>query len=131
MSSIRILLADDHQNVRTQIRARLSRESDFQIVGEAAHSEQAIEQALAARPDVVLIDPIMRDGHGLMAVHQIAQSLPHTALIVLTAYSDTVLQMELRRLGVRHILDKEVASERLVETIRRVINQTSQGGQQE
>lgn len=127
MCPIRILLADGHQNVRTQVHTRLSHEPGLEVVGAAATSEQAVELALATQPDIVLIDPIMPDGHGLLAVSQIAQGLPRATLIVLTAYSDTVMQMELRRMGVRQILDKGIESERLVETIRGVAKPTSTG----
>jgi DNA-binding NarL/FixJ family response regulator len=120
MKPIRILLADDHLNVRTQIRARLGREPGFEIVGEATNSEQAVNFALKTKPHVVLIDPIMRDGRGVVAVSNIAEQLPHTAIIVLTAYSDTILQMELRKIGVGRILDKGIESERLVEIIRKL-----------
>src|SRR5512139_1884683 len=117
MRPIRILLVDGHENVRTQIRARLAREPDFVIAGEAATSELAQELAQSARPDLILIDPIMRDGHGLLALQQIAQASPQTVLVVLTAFSDTSLQMDLRRAGVSQILDKGIASERLVDII--------------
>ena len=118
MEAIRILLADDHDQVRVPIRARLSRESDLQIVAEAATSESAVRAALATTPHVVLMDPIMRDGHGLVALSQIAESLPHTAIIALTAYADTALQMELHHLGVACILDKGIESQQLIQTIR-------------
>src|SRR5207247_3949893 len=118
MAPIRILLADDHDQVRVPMRARLSRESDFQIVAEAASSDSAVKAALVTIPNIVLMDPIMRDGHGLVALAQIAESLPHAKLIALTAYADTALQMELRRLGAAAILDKGIDSQRLVETIR-------------
>jgi DNA-binding NarL/FixJ family response regulator len=127
MCPIRILLADGHQNVRTQVLARLSHEPGLEVVGAAATSEQAVEFALAMQPDIVLIDPIMPDGHGLLAVSQIAQGLPLATLIVLTAFSDTVMQMELRRMGVRQILDKGIETERLVEAIRGVVKSTSTG----
>jgi DNA-binding NarL/FixJ family response regulator len=118
MERIRIMLADDHDQVRVPMRARLSREPDFEIVAEAATSESALKAALATTPQVVLIDPIMRDGRGLIALTQIAQALPQTILIALTAYSDTALQMELRRVGVASILDKGIETPHLVDKIR-------------
>ena len=120
MYPIRLLLADDHANVRTQIRARLSHENHFEIVGEAADSAQTIKIALAEKPHIVLIDPMMRDGQGLDALRQISTSLPATALVVLTAVSDTATQIELRKLGVRGILNKGIDSQQLVETLREI-----------
>ncbi len=114
MGPIRILLADDHRGVRTQMRARLSHEPNFLIVGEAENSAQAVECALTAKPEVVLIDPMMRDGLGLEATRQIAARLPDTAVVVLTAFADTAQRIELRKAGIHHILDKGIESQRLV-----------------
>jgi DNA-binding NarL/FixJ family response regulator len=114
MAPIQILLADDHPGVRAQIRARLSHEPGLVIIGEAENSAQAVECALAARPHVVLIDPMMRDGLGLEATRQIAARLPQTAVVVLTAFADTAQRIELRKAGTRHILNKGIESQRLV-----------------
>jgi DNA-binding NarL/FixJ family response regulator len=114
MAPIHILLADDHLGVRAQIRARLSHEPNFVIIGEAENSAHAVECALAARPNVVLIDPMMRDGLGLEATRQIAARLPETAVVVLTAFTDTAQRIELRKAGTRYILNKGIESQRLV-----------------
>jgi DNA-binding NarL/FixJ family response regulator len=117
MARIHILLADDHPGVRAQIRNRLSHEPDFNIVAEAENSAQAVECALSARPHIVLIDPMMRDGLGLDAIRQIAARLPETAVVVLTAFADTAQRIELRKAGTRHILNKGIESYRLVEIL--------------
>ncbi|MGB8644919.1 MAG: response regulator transcription factor [Anaerolineae bacterium] len=118
MESIRILLVDDHASVRARIRDRLCHETDFEIVGEAETSAQAIECALALRPHIVLIDPMMRDGLGLEATRQIATRLPDTAVVVLTAFADTAQMIELRKAGTRYILNKGIESRRLVDILQ-------------
>jgi DNA-binding NarL/FixJ family response regulator len=122
MALIHILLADDHPGVRAQIRARLSHEPDFVIIGEAENSTQAVECALAARPHVVLIDPMMRDGLGLDATRQITARLPETAVVALTAFADTAQRIELRKAGTRMILNKGIESHRLVEILHELGN---------
>jgi DNA-binding NarL/FixJ family response regulator len=122
MAPIHILLADDHPGVREQIRARLSHETDILIIGEAVNSMEAVECALAARPHVVLIDPMMRDGLGLDATRQITSRLPETAVVVLTAFADTAQRIELRKAGTRFILNKGIESHRLVEILRELGN---------
>lgn len=117
-STIRILLADDHQNVRSQMRLRLVRERDFQVVAEAANSTQAVERAKALNPHIALIDPMMQDGLGLQTVRWIGDHLPQTAVVVLTAVADTALQIELRKMGVRRILNKGIASPDLISILR-------------
>ncbi len=117
METIRILLADDHASVRAQIRARLGHEPRFEIVAEAEDSAQAVECALLLKPQIVLIDPMMRDGLGLEATRQIASRLPGTAVVVLTAFADTAQRIELRKAGTRYILNKGIESQRLVDIL--------------
>ncbi len=120
MERTRILLADDHPKVRTLIHARLSREPDLDIVAEAGDSAQTIECALALRPRILIIDPMMKDGLGLQAVRQIVSHLPGTAIVVLTAFADPAFQIELRKLGVRRVLDKGLGSQRLIEALHQI-----------
>ncbi len=117
-SQIRILLADDHHNVRVQMGLRLGRERDFRVVAEALNSSQVVDRALALRPQIALIDPMMRDGLGLETVGWVASHLPEINIVVLTAYADTAFRMELRKMGVRRILNKGVDSSELVATLR-------------
>jgi len=62
---IRILIADDHQLLREGIRNFLSLEPDFEIVGEAANGEEAVTQAEALKPDVMLLDINMPKANGI------------------------------------------------------------------
>ena len=103
-----------------QIRARLSREPEFEIVGEADTSTGAIDLARRARPRIVLIDPLLRDGMGLQAVRRIVSELPRTTIIALTAFADTALRMELSKFGVLQILDKGIESKKLVNILREI-----------
>lgn len=125
---IRILLADDHQNVRSQVRLRLGRERDFQVIAEATNSAQAIERARSLSPRIALIDPMMGDGLGLQSVRWMADHLPGTAVVVLTAVADTALQIELRKMGVCRILNKGIASSELVGILRDIGNSDSSPG---
>ncbi len=61
METIRLLLADDHPDVLNYLGTRLSREPGIDVVGEANNSAQAIALTLSEKPDLVLIDPIMKD----------------------------------------------------------------------
>ncbi|MHB8627640.1 MAG: response regulator [Aggregatilineales bacterium] len=84
---IRLLLADDHPIVREGLRAILSTQPDFEIVGEAADGRQLVAQAIALRPDVVLTDLEMPGLDGVEAIRQIRAALPDTQVIVLTAFN--------------------------------------------
>ncbi len=118
MRLIRLLLADDHPDVLAQLASRFRREPGIELVGQAENSAQAIALSLAEKPDVLLIDPIMRDRLGLNALKQIIRRCPSTQLIVLTAVVDTALQIELRKLGVSQILIKGLETSQLLQTIQ-------------
>jgi len=115
---IRILLADDHPQVRTQLVARLERENDFELIGVAASSTQTLRDALAKKPCVLLLDPIMRDGLGLTTLRQLHNTVPELIVVVLTAYVDTSLKMELHNMGITHILVKGIPTARLLDSLR-------------
>ena len=117
---IRILIADDHPRVRQQLRVRLGREPGFVVTSEAESSMEAIDCALALRPDIVLIDPIMQDGYGLQAVRRLVSELPGTAVVVLTAFTDTAMQMALREMGVARILTKDLDVPQLIAVLKSV-----------
>jgi DNA-binding NarL/FixJ family response regulator len=114
MDSLRLLLADDHLDVLNRLSTRLSQEEGIQIVGQATNSAQAIALTLTEQPDILLIDPMMRDRLGMNALRQIANRCPATQIVVLTAIADTALQIELRRIGVEQVLIKGLQTPDLV-----------------
>lgn len=124
-SRIRILLADDHHAVRTQMRRRLGHEPDIQVVAEAVNCSQIVDRVRTLKPQVALIDPMMSDGLGLKTIGWLAAYVPETAVVVLTAFVDTALQMELRKIGVRGIVNKGIASTDLIQILRDVGQFTS------
>ncbi|MDH5507022.1 MAG: response regulator transcription factor [Anaerolineae bacterium] len=118
--SIKILIVDDHPKVLSQIETRLAHEGDFKVVGKAADAKQAVDCALACQPEIILIDPVMDDGMGLEAIKHIMTTLPSVVIVVLTAFVDTALQMELGKIGVQQILEKGVDSQELIDALRKV-----------
>ena len=113
-SKIRILLADDHLQVRGKLAARLSRETDFELVGVTTNSIQTLQEARAKQPDLLLMDPMMRDGLGLATLRQMRANLPNMVVVVLTAFIDTTLNIQFREMGIKHILAKGVLSSLLL-----------------
>jgi NarL family two-component system response regulator LiaR len=115
------MLADDHRQVREQLAARLAREPDFELVAAVWNSRSTLRTALDERPNVLLIDPMMRDGRGLATLRQLIAELPDLAIVVLTAVIDTSLDMQLRSLGVRHILVKGTSTKELFTELRSAV----------
>ena len=84
---IRVLLTDDHAIVRKGVRARLATEPDIQIVGEASNGAEAVTQAEALCPDVILMDLMMPKLDGIEATRQITEKIPGARVIVLTSFA--------------------------------------------
>ena len=82
-SAMRILIVDDHDLVRRQVRSLLSDYPNFEVCGEAADGLDAIEKAKSLRPDLVLMDISMPRMNGLEATKVIRRELPSVDVIVL------------------------------------------------
>ena len=95
MKSIRVLVADDHTMIRSGLRALLDRESDIEVVGEAADGRQAVQKAQELLPHVVLLDIAMPFLNGIEAARQIASKHEQqSAIIILSMHSDESYVLE-------------------------------------
>jgi DNA-binding NarL/FixJ family response regulator len=83
---LRFLVADDHAIVRQHIRRVLEAQDGWQVCGEAATGKDAVEMAIALRPNFVLLDWSMPVLNGLDAAGQIVRQLPLTAVLILTMH---------------------------------------------
>jgi len=120
VSTITVLLADDHSVLRAGLVALLEAESDIQVVGEAADGLECIDKALALAPDVILMDLNMPRCGGLEALATIHQRLPATRVLVLTMHDDVgYLRRVLASGGSGYVL-KSAASEELMSALRTV-----------
>lgn len=111
-------MADDHPQVQRQLAARLMREPDFILVGAAVDSVQTLQVANTEKPDLLLVDPMMRDGLGLATLRRIRAELPGVAVVVLTAFVDTALAIQLREMGVKRVLVKGILFSELIAELR-------------
>ncbi|GIF36177.1 response regulator [Actinoplanes xinjiangensis] len=115
--SVTVLLADDHQLVRTGFRVILEMEDDITVVGEAPDGGQAVEMALRLRPDVVLMDVEMPGVDGLEATRRISAAGGPSVLILTTFDRDDYLFAALRA-GASGFLLKNGTPEALTEAVR-------------
>ena len=118
--TIRVLVADDHPVVREGICTMLEIEEDMEVVGRAADGEEAVTQALSARPDIILMDVQMPNVDGIEAMRRIRESDPDARVIVLTTYRDEDYIFPSLRAGARGYLLKDASREELAEAIRAV-----------
>ncbi|MEV4275430.1 response regulator transcription factor [Actinoplanes xinjiangensis] len=115
--SVTVLLADDHQLVRTGFRVILEMEDDITVVGEAPDGGRAVEMALRLRPDVVLMDVEMPGVDGLEATRRISAAGGPSVLILTTFDRDDYLFAALRA-GASGFLLKNGTPEALTEAVR-------------
>ena len=120
MEAIKILIADDHPVVREGLFAMLSREVDFDVVGEAKDGVEAVNKAKELSPDVVLMDLRMPEMDGVEAMRQIKSEMPDVKFIILTTYSDDEYIFSGIEAGARAYLLKDAPREDLFKAIRAV-----------
>lgn len=122
---MRILLADDHKIVRDGLRSCLAGQPRFEVVGEAADGQQAVELARSLRADLVVMDLAMPGLNGIEATRQIvADRSRRTRVIILSMHSDPEFVAEAFRAGAWGYVLKSSAFEELLTAI-----QTVAGGQ--
>lgn len=115
MSPIRVYLVDDHPIVRKGLRALLEEQTDIVVVGEAGSGQQAISAALAARPDVVVMDISMPDINGIEATRQLSA---RTRLVILSVHSSREYVGQALRAGAVGYVVKDAVLTDLVAAVR-------------
>lgn len=84
----KIVVADDHAVVREGLRALISTIDDYELIGTAATSQEAVRAAVSQRPDVLILDIAMPGGSGIDAAREITRAAPAVAVLMLTMYDD-------------------------------------------
>lgn len=120
MSTIRIMLAEDHAVVREGTRNLLELEPDFEVVGEAATGVEAVEVAGREHPDVAILDIGMPEMNGIEATRQIKARWPDINVLVLTAYDDDEYVFAFVEAGAAGYLLKDVPAEEVIRAVRAV-----------
>ena len=99
MDTIRILLADDSQYIRTAYQRILETQSNFHVVGVASDGEEAVQKALELSPDVAVLDIRMPRVNGLEAAHRMIRELPSIRIVMVSGYDDLGYVRELLKDG--------------------------------
>jgi NarL family two-component system response regulator LiaR len=117
---IRILIADRHPLVRRGLRSLFALEPGMELVGEAEDRLQAVCQARALRPDVILIDLLMPRQDGLQAIAEIVGQNPEARVLVLTAFAAADQACPAMQAGALGVLLKDSPARELLRAIRDV-----------
>jgi DNA-binding NarL/FixJ family response regulator len=117
---IRVLVVDDHQVVRHGLRTFLDIQDDIEVVGEAGDGGEAVEQAEALRPDVMLLDLQLPSVDGVEALRMLRDRQNTTRVLVLTSFTEPAKVVPALRAGAAGYLFKDVEPEALAQAIRAV-----------
>ena len=120
MSSIKVLVIEDHVITRQGIRRLLEDEPDMVVLGEAGDGEEAVRMVTELQPDVVIMDIAMPKLNGLEATRQIKLIRPATAVLILSAYDDDEYIFGLLEAGAGGYLLKTIDGEGLISAVRAV-----------
>src|SRR5947209_2196924 len=119
-STIRVLLADDHDILRQGLKLLLGLQPEMQVVGEARTGREAVELARVLAPDVVVLDISMADMDGLEACQQIRSQQPATQILMLTMHESEEYFLQALRMGAAGYLVKKAAPTELHMALRAI-----------
>ena len=117
---LRVLLVDDHEVVRSGVKALLQATEDIVVTAEAGSVREAIDEADRTRPDVVVMDVRLTDGSGIEATREIRAKHPKTAVVMLTSFADDEALFASIMAGASGYVLKQVKGGELVRAIRTV-----------
>jgi len=118
---MRVLIADDHGVVRGGLRLLLDRQPDMEVVAEAADGAEAVAEALAARPDLAILDVAMPRLTGLQAAREIKAHAPDVNVLILSMHDDERYLFEALKAGASGYVLKHEADHDLVAAARAVV----------
>jgi DNA-binding NarL/FixJ family response regulator len=114
---IKILIADDHEVVRSGLRNILEAQPKYDVVAEASNGQEAVRKAFETNPDIAMLDYSMPMINGIEATRQIRAGLPKTEVLIFTMHCNETLIQELLQAGARGYLLKSDARRYLVGAI--------------
>ena len=117
MTTVRLLIADDHPVVRDGLRAMLTTIDGFHVVGEAADGEATVREAVLTAPDIVLMDVRMPGMDGVEATRRLRAAVPSAAVLMLTMYDDDATVLTAMQAGARGYLLKGADQREIVAAI--------------
>jgi two-component system, NarL family, response regulator LiaR len=119
---IKVVFVDDHEMVRIGVSSYLSAQADIDVVGEASDGKEGVQLALELRPDIILMDLVMKEMDGIQATKEIIQEWPDAKIIIVTSFlDDDKVYPALEAGAVSYMLKTSKASE-IAEAVRKTYN---------
>jgi len=117
----RVLIVDDHPAVREALALRIGRQSDMEVCGEAADTNEALRQIAVSPPDVAVVDISLKTGSGLDLIKRIRDRNDHVRILVWSMHSESLYAERALRAGALGYVNKDQATDRIIEAIHRVL----------
>lgn len=116
-----ILIADDNDAVRRAVCEVCTRDSDFEVCGEAQDGQDAIEKAQRLKPDLIILDFAMPVMNGFEAARALRDLMPSVPIIMFTLYDDEFMREKARLVGATEVVSKTDDISVLMRTARRLL----------
>jgi DNA-binding NarL/FixJ family response regulator len=120
-TSLRILVADDHESVRKGVCIILGTRGDIEVCGEASNGQEAIDKAHELKPDLIILDITMPVLSGIDAAETIRKTLPHVPILFLSMHHSRQIITEAKRIGVRGYVKKSDAAMTLLSAVDAIL----------
>ena len=120
LKKVKIFLVDDHPVVRDGVRACLSAQPAFEVVGEASDDKEALRKIGKARPDIIVLDISLPGLDGGELARRLRQAMPGARIIVFSIHASQEYVVRMAHCGVHGYVMKDSPSAKLVEAIREV-----------
>jgi DNA-binding NarL/FixJ family response regulator len=117
----KVLIVDDHPAVREALAIRIGRQRDLEVCGEAADMSAALRLVAETRPDVAVIDISLKTGNGIDLIKRIKGRNPDVRILVWSMHGEALYAERALRAGALGYINKDQATHRIVEAIRRVL----------
>ncbi|HYA23862.1 MAG TPA: response regulator transcription factor [Terriglobales bacterium] len=121
-STVRILVADDHEVMRLGIRNLLEARDSWMVCAEASNGKEAVDKTFQSHPDVVILDITMPTMNGLEAASHISATYPEIPIILFSLHLSDEMMNTLNRATIRGAVSKSEAGRDLVEAVETVLN---------
>ena len=122
MKTCRILIADDHEIVRSGLSLVLGYQKDFTVVGQATDGEEAVREARRLNPDLVILDLMMPGLDGAAATRAILADNPKTQVVILTTYATSTEILTALDAGASGALSKDTSNAELITALHDILD---------
>src|ERR1700722_6776997 len=119
---LRVIIADDHDLMRSNLRLLLSASGEWEVCGEAKDGREALKQVHSLHPDLIILDYYMPEMNGFEAARQIRSMAPSTKIVMLSMFDTPQMVSTAMMIGVNAYVGKAAGATELVATVRQVLD---------